>query len=363
MTEKADLILIGASVRAAAFSALRAGLQPWCADLFGDVDLEARCDCRRLAWEKYPGGFREILESAPDAPWMYTGGLENAPRLVDALAKRRPLWGNGGEVLRQVRSPFLLAEVLARRGIAYPRVAASAVGVDPKRRWLVKPRRSAGGAHIRFWQSVENLGRACYWQEFVEGPSYAAVYLGSQLVGVTRQLIGESWLGAEPFRYCGSIGPVVLEERIEEQFRQLGQVLVEEFKLQGIYGVDCVVSDGEVVLIEVNPRYTASVEVLEYAARMPLPGRKRQDRSSWIGKGILYAANDFHFPPEGPWDLPFDSFDPWKIPAFADIPHPGSFIQKNYPILTFFVQETTECRCWQKMRTLAEDMIHFLKPN
>ena len=34
------LILIGASVRAAAFSARAAGYEPWCADLFGDVDLQ-----------------------------------------------------------------------------------------------------------------------------------------------------------------------------------------------------------------------------------------------------------------------------------------------------------------------------------
>ena len=43
------LLLFGASVRAAAFSALRAGLRPWCADLFGDADLQARCPALALA--------------------------------------------------------------------------------------------------------------------------------------------------------------------------------------------------------------------------------------------------------------------------------------------------------------------------
>src|SRR5688572_6188074 len=150
MSENCDLILIGASVRAAAFSALRAGYRPWCADLFADVDLAARCDCRRLPWERYPGGFREVLRSSPDAPWMYTGGLENAPGLIDALAKLRPLWGNGGKVIRNVRSPLRLAEFLAKNGLAYPQIAFSTESADPARRWLVKPRKSAGGAHIRF---------------------------------------------------------------------------------------------------------------------------------------------------------------------------------------------------------------------
>ena len=43
-----NLILFGASTRAAAFSALRAGLRPWCADLFADADLQAHCPAMRL---------------------------------------------------------------------------------------------------------------------------------------------------------------------------------------------------------------------------------------------------------------------------------------------------------------------------
>ena len=36
MDESNRLLLFGASTRAAAFSALRAGLKPWCVDLFAD---------------------------------------------------------------------------------------------------------------------------------------------------------------------------------------------------------------------------------------------------------------------------------------------------------------------------------------
>ncbi len=38
MASPQHLLIFGASARAAAFSALRAGLQPWCADLFADAD-------------------------------------------------------------------------------------------------------------------------------------------------------------------------------------------------------------------------------------------------------------------------------------------------------------------------------------
>ena len=57
MSAGPSLLIFGASVRAAAFSALRAGLQPWCADLFADADLRARCPTIRVPAEVYPDGF------------------------------------------------------------------------------------------------------------------------------------------------------------------------------------------------------------------------------------------------------------------------------------------------------------------
>ena len=43
-----DLLIFGASCRAAAFSALRCGLRPHCADYFGDRDLAAVCSAERI---------------------------------------------------------------------------------------------------------------------------------------------------------------------------------------------------------------------------------------------------------------------------------------------------------------------------
>ena len=51
-----NLLIFGASTRAAAFSALRAGLRPWCADLFGDADLVSRCPTIRMPAGDYPHG-------------------------------------------------------------------------------------------------------------------------------------------------------------------------------------------------------------------------------------------------------------------------------------------------------------------
>src|SRR5262245_689082 len=108
MPSKPTLLILGASARAAAGSAIRAGFSPWCADLFADADLRRMASVVRCPIENYPAGFIEILRAAPDAPWIYTGALENHPNLIRRLSQLRPLWGNGASALRSARSPVII---------------------------------------------------------------------------------------------------------------------------------------------------------------------------------------------------------------------------------------------------------------
>src|SRR5205807_3302051 len=88
-----SLLIFGASTRAAAFSALRAGLAPWCADLFADADLAARCPVTQVPSAGYPQQFRLLARADIFGPWMYTGGLENHPGLVHSIAMHRSFLG------------------------------------------------------------------------------------------------------------------------------------------------------------------------------------------------------------------------------------------------------------------------------
>ena len=105
------LIIIGASARAAAASALRAGFQPWCVDLFADRDLQALAPVRRCPAGRYPLGLLELLDDAPDAPVLCCGALENYPHLVNAVAARRPLQGCSVAAMFKVRDPRLYRSV------------------------------------------------------------------------------------------------------------------------------------------------------------------------------------------------------------------------------------------------------------
>src|SRR5262249_31071643 len=151
-TLEPHLLIFGASTRAAAFSALRADLRPWCVDLHADRDLRARCPARTIAPENYPAGFVQEITEAPPGPWMYTGALENRLALVQHLANQRPLWGNGTAVLAAVRSPNTVHNIFRAVGIACPAIFQNPAAVPAHGQWLIKPLLGAGGQGIRLWQ-------------------------------------------------------------------------------------------------------------------------------------------------------------------------------------------------------------------
>ena len=91
-SHRPPLVIVGASARAAAQSALRAGYEPWCIDLFADRDLRAFASVQRCPWSDYPQGIHILLREAPkSAPVLLTGAMENHLFEVEKIAHIRPL--------------------------------------------------------------------------------------------------------------------------------------------------------------------------------------------------------------------------------------------------------------------------------
>lgn len=386
------VVILGASVRAAAQSALRAGFTPWGADMFADADLCAVADARRV--ENYPEGLAAAAEMAAAAPWIYTGGLENRPELVERITLLHPLWGNPAQVLRRVRDPWQLREVLVAAGIACPALARTAEGLPTDGSWLRKPLGSSGGTGIVAWRGKGQSMRAGtaapeaaykgvtgggtwagrgYFQQRIRGRSCSAVFVAAggraALLGITRQLVGTRWANAKPFRYAGSIGPLATVGPIARQFQRIGQVLAEQFGLVGVFGVDAVMAQGRVWPVEVNPRWTASVEVLERAWELPVfawhaaacsigalpaewPAGSRP--KAWIGKAILFAPVEIRVRERfARWARPLWAGRPW--PDLADVPAPGTRIPAGRPVLTAFARGANQAAVVESLaRRLAE---------
>jgi predicted ATP-grasp superfamily ATP-dependent carboligase len=357
-----DVLILGASTRAAAFSALRCGLRPVCADYFADRDLAAICRVERV---NAGGGraFSRVADSLPPLPWFYTGGIENLPRVVGRISRRHGLWGAGPETLRAVRDPVRVFEVLQRSGIPAPRVRRDAHRLAPDGTWLAKPLASGGGRGIVPYRGQSGRpSKPCYFQERIDGPSFSALFIGdrtrARLVGVTRQ-----WIGGPggPFAYRGSVGPLAIARPLVGRLTLLGDQLTASFGLCGWFGVDFVVRDGIPWLVEINPRYTASIEIHELALGRSLLSEHRRacegvaeppidaDRAAGravpvVAKEILYADRPMAVP-----DLTtalVESDNLFAIREVADIPSPGTRFEPGQPVLTLVTagSDVADCR-------------------
>jgi predicted ATP-grasp superfamily ATP-dependent carboligase len=358
-----ELIIAGASARAAAFSAARAGYRPFWIDQFGDRDLAGAFPGRRVAPGAYPQGIVEAVKAAPDAPFMYTGALENHAGVLADLAARRELLGNPPDVCAAVRDPWQVASCLARQGLRFPALCRPSEP-PPAGAWLVKPIRGAGGAGIARFTGSRPPAHA-YLQQFVHGDPRSAVFAGdgrrAVLLGVSRQLVGLPEFGAAPFAYCGSIGPLQLEDREAAAWRAIGNALAGNFGLRGLFGVDAVIAEGEVVCIEINPRYTASVEVHELAlginalhwhaggCRGELPPAPSTSARHFVGKAYLFAQGSLRVPA----NLPEAVAGTAGLLGLADLPWPGSTISAGAPVLTMLVKAGDGSACARLLARVA----------
>ena len=358
--------------RAAAFSAARAGYDPYWIDQFGDQDLVAAFPGAAVAAEDYPHGIIEKLDEVPAMPWLYTGAMENHLHLFDRISKTHSLLGNDKQICQNVRDPEQLGNCWKDAGIICPEVSTSVENVSTGKSYLLKPVRSGGGLGIKVYDCTEPVPSGHYLQEMVEGENQSAVFLGNSksafLAGVTRQLIGVTSLNAAPFAYCGSVGPLQPDANETAQWRKIGNALVEKFGLIGLFGVDAVNRAGNVIPIEVNPRYTASVEVIEQATAIPLiksheaacrgqlPERISMP-GAIIGKAILFAPCNF--------EVTTDLSDANGSIAgnsirLADIPREGTVIESSHPVLTVLVSGENCDACLQNLMDITSKVSDLL---
>lgn len=354
------LIIVGWSARAAVQSARRAGFEALAIDAFLDADLRRDAvSCRRLGdvWR-----LAALTADLPPSDWLYVGGLENHPRIVAEVSRRHRLLGVGPETLPRVRDPFALQRAVGHAGFSFPetRSIAERARVPTNGTWLVKRRRSAGG--VGLWPYLGSLSASpdVYFQQIVEGDSCGVTFVAaggrSRFLGVCRQFSSTSGRGA-PYLYGGSIGPLALSSNLADALQRLGELIAGEFELVGLFGVDVIIDRDETVWpLEVNPRYTASVELLERAtgtSLLDLHLRACRDGNLHHCHGETQArTGSLTFPTYGKRIVYFEGpadcvVSPWLAEQLlaatnvADVPTAGTCIRRGDPLTTVFAAAAT----------------------
>ena len=370
------VLIAGVSTRGLAESAARAGYDVLAVDGFGDLDLRARARSVTVARR---GGGRFSIRAAVAAAGgglaaemvCYVGSFENHPRAVGALATGRVLWGNPPAVLSAVRDPVHLARALALRGLPTPavRVAAPPRAATPTgSHWLVKPRASGGGSGVAPWRGGA-LPRGSYLQHRVAGTPGSVVFAADGRralpLGVSRALTGDPAFGVDGFRYCGSV-LVAPDQPLFDNACRLATVVTEAFGLVGVNGIDFVARGDVPYVVEVNPRYCASMELVERergisifglharacAGALPDLAPAGAAPTDLLGKAIVYAREDV---------VPEETERWLEDDDIRDVPPPGEPIGRGRPICTVFARGRTPVACRAALVARARTLYRSLE--
>jgi predicted ATP-grasp superfamily ATP-dependent carboligase len=144
---------------------------------------------------------------------------------------------------------------------------------------------------------------------------------------------------------------------------EIVSALTREFELVGLNGMDFVARDGVPYPIEVNPRYSASMELVERAhgvSMFQVHARACQGTLPPAptpavlvhGKAIVFARHDVILGDTGQWQ---------ENPSFADIPHPGEVIRRGHPICTVFAQGRDGRICRRLLLNQAATVYRFVE--
>jgi predicted ATP-grasp superfamily ATP-dependent carboligase len=359
------ILLVGISVRAMAQSAGGSGYSVVALDAFGDRDLKESTESYSLVRDfQTPYSPEALFQVSREFNYdavVYTSNLENHPGILARFSEDHRIIGNSSRVVASIRSWAGLFDRLRRAGFPVPETVftGETVPADSRKRWLVKPVLSGGGHGIHFHtpdpdfpfpREDSDADPEYMLQEYMPGRPCSAAFVANgkecRIIGIAEQLIGIGVFGAYGFRYCGNLLPVheISDSNscpvVLGRVRRLTEFLTREYALTGVNGIDFILRNDQVYLTEVNPRYTASMELIEIAYGLPvfdlhlhavLEGRlpdfdleAEWKRGMYFGKSYLYAERDVTVPDTGNW----------LYRGIRDVPASGEMIRKEGPVCT-----------------------------
>jgi uncharacterized protein len=369
-------LITGVSTRAIAESAVKSGHDVFAIDYFGDSDQKQIIKNYSLLRDfNLPFRAENLIEVSSRFDFdslVYISNFENFPDLIEKLPHHVRILGNSPQALRKVRDWKILRDFMTANNIPFPKtlLPGEENRVNGQVGWLLKPTNSGGGSRIKPWEG-ERLSDNQIIQRYVEGIPASACFIAdghkSVLIGLSTQLIGLDELGAQGFTWCGNILPLPLDEKesnnIIGQMEKITSLFTVYFNLKGACGIDFIISRDQKgrltpYLLEINPRYTASMELVEKAYNINiyslhvqalqgnLPDFTLADKHStrFYAKGILFTRSD----------IKIKNTANWKNRRIRDIPFEGDMIEKGHPVCTLLADGSDYNECKSNLFEMTE---------
>jgi uncharacterized protein len=208
----------------------------------------------------------------------------------------------------------------------------------PEKEFIIKPVHGSGGYNVFKLEDLpENLvefhENEFLMQEFVKGENVSGSVLstGKEAISIltSKQITGAECTGLkEGFIYCGNVSPYPQEN---PTLKSTAEKVIEELSLIGSNGVDMIIHNGEIYIIEVNPRLQGTFECAENSLGINIIDAhikacsgeliKTPPAKKFTAKKIVYASERCKI---GKIDLP----------CVYDLPLENTIIEKGEPVVT-----------------------------
>lgn len=338
------ILVIGFNARHVVCSAKRAGYNVTTVSHFSDCDL-VKCGDRTLAIQGEFTGFIKDLDYNGVKDTIKDIEYDSAILASGFEALEIPkILGNDPKVASFVNNKKMLRGKLESLGYRVPKHFELEDNI--KYPVIIKPQNGAGGfknALVRDSTQLNDVVNSFHeneWHEFVVEEYIKGLDASSSIlstnnqavtVAVNEQLLGLRNLGPmKRFSFCGSITP--FKTAFTREIEAVSESIVIDFGLIGSNGIDFVIGPDGPVVIEVNPRFQATLDTVERALAINMFDAhvkaclgeliQRPEYRRFASRVVYFAERDLEIRKR------------LSQPFYMDIPCKGTHIQRGKPVIS-----------------------------
>lgn len=380
-----NILVVGANTRAVACSLKKLGYTVYSADYFGVMDLRPCADIVKSVLDQKPGKSCGKFSERFDSHIVEEMALEMVDDVDGVICcagvtpdkfPSHKIIGNPDvkiaedkyTVFQKLKGYFNIPDTYLPDDIHDLR---EIVRNSPDKQFILKPRSGSGGYGVFMFDSLNlehkeelivNILEEGEWllQEFIDGETISASVLSTrddaQTILTSSQIIGDKSLGQmETFGYCGNIVPYTGDILISE----IAQKVVNHLSLIGSNGVDFIIKNGEIYVIEVNPRLQGTFECAEMAMSVNMVELHLEASQGHIMTvpvqerfAVKMVLNAIERSQVGNLDMG----------GVFDLPNPGVIIEKGEPLATVLTSSTIKEDAIYTAEKLVQRVYESVKP-